>query len=148
METIAPASLATTTRTEAGDGFSRLTSEDFTKIILTELGKQDPLAPNDTNTLIQQLSGIRSIQSNMDLSEGLGRLVGQDEFAAAAGLIGKSVAGLDESSARVTGVVSSVSRTSEGAVMTLADGTRVAFADLDTIREAEAAGDAAEGETP
>jgi flagellar basal-body rod modification protein FlgD len=142
MDTIAPASLATTTRTQAGDGFSRLTSEDFTKIILTELGKQDPLEPNDTSQLIDQLAGIRSIQSNMDLSSDLSKLVGQNDFAAAAGLIGKQISGLSEDGQRVEGIASRVSRTADGAVLTLEDGTRVAFSDMDTVQMATTDDDA------
>ncbi len=33
------------------DRYSDMTSEDFSKIILTELSNQDPLAPNDTSAL-------------------------------------------------------------------------------------------------
>ena len=66
-----------------GTGFSGLASSDFTKLIFEELTNQDPLAPNDTNALIQQIANIRSIQSDMDLSDRLGSLVSQQEFTAA-----------------------------------------------------------------
>ena len=42
-------------------GFGALDSDEFTKLILTELGNQDPLEPNDTKALLEQLSIIRSI---------------------------------------------------------------------------------------
>src|SRR2546423_13913932 len=82
-------------------GFSALSAEDFSKIIFTELSKQDPLQPNDTNALLQQISSVRAIQSDMDLTSKLSALVNQNEFASAATLIGKTVSGVDESNDRV-----------------------------------------------
>jgi len=58
-----------------GSGFSSLTAEQFSKIIFTELSKQDPLQPNDTNALLQQISSVRAIQSDMDLTSKLDSLV-------------------------------------------------------------------------
>jgi flagellar basal-body rod modification protein FlgD len=110
-------------------------ADEFTKIILSELGQQDPLAPNDTNQLIQQISDIRGIQSDMDLSDRLKALVGQDEFASAAGLMGKSVSGISLENDRVQGRVVGVSRTSSGARLQLEDGTRLDFANVDELVE-------------
>ncbi len=123
------------------DGFSSLTSEDFAKIIFTELGKQDPLAPNDTNALIQQISGIRSIQSNVDLTDKLNDLVSQNEFAGAATLIGKTVSGLSLDLNRVSGAVKTVTRTTSGTLLTLNSGERMLIDYMDSVEQpAEAAG--------
>lgn len=121
------------TRTTAPNGFSALGSDQFMKIILTELSKQDPLKPNDSTALLQQLSTIRSIQSDVDLGDRLKELAGQNEMSAAAGLIGRVVAGITEDAERVNGSVASVSRTKSGAVLTLAGGQRVAMKDVDQI---------------
>lgn len=125
-------------QTTGSSAFSKLSSEDFTRIILQELSKQDPLQPSDTNALIQQLSGIRNIQSSMDLGDKLKSLVSQNEFASATGLIGTTISGISLESSRVHGVVASVSRTSEGAVLTLADSTRVRMSDVDQIEQTPA----------
>lgn len=117
----------------APSGFSALGSDQFMKIILTELSKQDPLKPNDSTALLQQLSAIRSIQSDVDLGDRLKLLAAQNEMSAAAGLIGKVVAGISEDSERVTDRVASVNRTKAGAVLTLAGGQRVAMKDVDQI---------------
>jgi len=116
-------------------GFSALSSEDFAKIIFTELSKQDPLSPNDTNALLEQISMIRSIESDMDLTNRLGSLVGQNEFSSAATLIGRRIEGLDEINMRVTGVVRSVARTAQGPVLTLNDGSRVPMSRIDGVHE-------------
>lgn len=125
--------------TSTTSAFSTLSAEDFTKIILQELSRQDPLQPSDTNSLIQQLSGIRSIQSDMDLSSRLNDLVRQSEFSNASTLIGKKVSGVSIESERVTGVVKAVSRTSQGTILTLRDDTLVPVANVDRIDTPEEA---------
>ncbi len=124
----------------SSSGFSSLSSGDFTKLIFEELTNQDPLAPSDTNTLIQQVANIRSIQSDMDLSNRLGSLVDQQEFTAASSAIGKLVSGLTDDNQRVTDVVRSVVRMSDGTVLALADGSFVSFDRVDLIREPDAGG--------
>lgn len=118
-----------------GQGVSGLTTEDFTKLILEELSNQDPLAPNDTNTLLQQMSTLRSIQSNMDLSNNLSDVTQQNEFIAAAAMIGKTANGLNVDFERVTGKVTSISRTQGGVVLNLENGERMPMAYLDGMNE-------------
>lgn len=122
-----------TASSKAGVGFSGLSSEDFTKIVLTELSKQDPLQPNDTNALLQQLSTIRSIQSDTDLTDSLKSLTKQNDFAAAATLIGKSVSGVTEQGSRVIGTVASVGRTKDTSLVRLASGEVLDFKNVDRI---------------
>jgi flagellar basal-body rod modification protein FlgD len=124
---------STGSSSKAGTGFSGLSSEDFTKIVLTELSKQDPLQPNDTNALLQQLSTIRSIQSDTDLSDSLKSLTRQNDFAAAATLIGKNVSGIDQYGARVVGTVESVGRTSTASLVKLKTGEVMDFTNVDRI---------------
>lgn len=115
------------------DRFSDLSSEEFLKIIFTELQKQDPLAPNDSSKLLEQLSSIRSIQSDIELSGQLKSIVTQNQLASAGGLIGKVISGLDENAVRVMGEVVSVSRTRDGPVLNLKTGERVAFDQVDRM---------------
>ena len=129
MSTISPIS----NTSQGANTLSSLSSGDFLQLILTEMTKQDPLQPNDTNALLQQLSAVRSIQSDMDLSTNLQALVSQNEFAAAATLVGKTISGLDENFNRVTGEVKSISRTMHGTILTLMGGQRVYIGDLDEI---------------
>lgn len=137
MATDAIGSSASSARV-TGTGFSNLSSADFTKLIFEELTNQDPLAPNDTNALIEQIANIRSIQSDVDLSDRLGSLVSQQEFTAASNTIGKLVSGITDDNFRVTDLVRSVVRTPEGTVLALADGNLVSFDRIDLIREPDA----------
>jgi flagellar basal-body rod modification protein FlgD len=117
------------------NAFSALNSEDFVRIMFTELSNQDPLKPNDSSALLQQMSSLRSIQSDIDLSTKLQTIVTQNQLAGAGGLIGKYVSGLAEDNTRVIGRVNSVSATSAGPVLNLDDGSRVLFSNVDQMLE-------------
>lgn len=119
------------------NAFSSLSSESFVKIIFSELGHQDPLAPSDSKALLEQLSSLRNIQSSMDMSTRLKSLVSQNELAAASGLIGKRVSGVTDEAARVSGEVKSVSRTGDGAVLVLKSGERIRMSNLDQVLGAQ-----------
>ena len=119
----------------AKTGFSAMTSEDFTKLIFMELSKQDPTQPSDTNQLLQQLSQIRSIQSDTDLSSRLSALVNQNEFSNASALIGRMISGVSEDNERVAGLVNAVTRTNQGTFVTLGTGVRVNISNVDEIQQ-------------
>ena len=121
------------------NAFSSLSSESFVKIIFSELGHQDPLQPSDSNALLQQLSNLRNIQSSTDLSNSMSSLVAQNEFAAAAGLIGQVVSGVSDELKRVTGEVTSVTHDAYGAVLKLKTGDRVHMVNMDQIGDGGAA---------
>ena len=118
------------------NAFSELNSEEFVKILFTELSKQDPLKPSDSSALLEQMSSLRSIQSSIDLSQKLDSLVSQNQLSTAGTLIGRRVTGLDQTSHRVDGIVASVSRTKDGPVLTLKSGERIAFDHIDTMVDA------------
>ena len=103
------------------------------KIIFSELGHQDPLQPNDSKALLEQLSSLRNIQSSMDLSTSMGSLVAQNQLAAASNLIGKNVSGVSDGNQRLSGIVKSVSRTSDGATLNLASGARIKMSNVDEV---------------
>ncbi len=119
------------------DGYSDLSSDEFIKIIFTELANQDPLQPNDSSALLEQLSSIRSIQSDIELGRKLETLVAQNQLASASNLIGKLVSGVDEEKARVSDFVVSISRTQEGAVLNLRGGQRLLMSNVDEIIDAD-----------
>jgi len=127
------ASPSAATGSARAKGFSSLTSEQFAKIIFSELSNQDPLQPNDTNALLQQVSTLRDIQANTDLTDQLGTLVKQDQFSAAATLLGRQVSGISIDNQRVAGTVKSISRTNEGPIITLDSGSRVNMSNLDIV---------------
>ena len=94
----------------ASSGFSGLDSEEFVKIIFTELQNQDPFSPNDSSALLEQLNSIRSIESDMALTTQLESIVFQNQLAGAGNLIGRYVQGMAPGGNRVDGQVISVIR--------------------------------------
>lgn len=119
--------------TKQPDAFSGLKTEEFIKIMFTELSNQDPFKPNDSAALLQQISSIRQIQSDIDMGSKLESLVSQNQLAGASGLIGKLISGVSQDNDRVVGLVVSVSRTDNGPVLNLDDGTRVPFSNVDEL---------------
>lgn len=115
------------------DKISAMSSGDFLRVMFAELTRQDPLQPNETKDLLQQVATIRSIESNIGLSDNLKQLVKQNEAASAGNLVGQTVKGLDQAGAPVTGVVRSVRITRDGSSLNLLDGRSIAVKDLQEI---------------
>ncbi len=129
--------LDSVTRSNVGSRFSDMSSEDFVRIIFAELANQDPLAPSDSNAMLQQLNSIRSIESDIQLIEQLKSLVTENQLAAGSNLIGKFVTGLTGTSDRVSGYVQSVSREGDSVVLQLDNGFFVPFESLATIHDTD-----------
>lgn len=128
------ASSTSPSASSAPNRLSDLSSEQFLKIIFTELQKQDPLSPNDSSKLLEQLSSIRNIQSDIEISNQLKSVVNQNQFSSAGTLIGQHISGLDDQARRVQGQVVSVSSTKSGPVLNLKAGQRVPFSSVDQIQ--------------
>lgn len=119
----------------AGSGtkaFEALSSQDFLQVIFTELQAQNPLEPNDTKDLLNQISTIRSIESDLQLADKLENMLRRSEITSASSLVGKFVTGLNDANTEVLGYVDSVSITREGIRMNLSDGSSI---DLSKVQE-------------
>jgi flagellar basal-body rod modification protein FlgD len=121
--------------TSGRNAFSELSTDQFFKIIFAELNNQDPLAPSDTKALLDQLGTLRSLQSDMDMSTSLESLISRDEFASAASLIGRTISGMSDDGRVVSGAVTSVRRTIDGAVLSLKDGSDVRMSQLREVKD-------------
>lgn len=112
-------------------GFGTLDSDQFTKLILTELGNQDPLEPNDTGALLEQLSTIRSIESDTKLNATLADMVERTDFMGAAGLIGQKITTAENPLTPLT--VKSVLQNDEGVSVNLEDGSYVPVSSISSV---------------
>ena len=86
----------------------QLTSNDFIKLMVTQLQHQDPTQPTSNDQLLSQMSQIAQLQSSTTLQSSLSAMVIQSQIGSAGNLIGKSVQGIDDTSANVKGLVTSV----------------------------------------
>lgn len=125
----------TALRSTTPNGFSALSSEDFMRIMFTQLANQDPFAPSDSSALLEQMNSIRSIEANIDLMQRLDALVFENKLSSAANLIGKEVEGLTAEGNRVTGTVASVLRQRDDIVIELDTGWMIPIDNVETIRE-------------
>jgi flagellar basal-body rod modification protein FlgD len=141
MPAITPTNNATTPPATAGvtparmpkSRFSSMSSEDFMKIIFTELQSQDPFKPNDSSAMLQQLNSIRSIESDVALTDNMKTIVFQNQLSSAGGLIGKRIAGLNADSQRVGGVVKSVARSDNEVALVLDTGWTIPMNNVEYI---------------
>jgi flagellar basal-body rod modification protein FlgD len=99
-----------------------LKTEDFIKMMITQLQNQDPMEPAKNQELLAQMSQIGQLQSATTLQESLQGMVAQNQIGSAAGLIGKSVDGLDPNDDPVSGVVTSVRVEKDGVSLELDSG--------------------------
>jgi flagellar basal-body rod modification protein FlgD len=90
------------------DRFQELDTQAFLKMMIAELQNQDPLNPMDNAKMLEQLSQIRAITSNDALTSSVNALKMGQSMATAAGLIGKTVIGLDVLGNETVGVVDKV----------------------------------------
>jgi flagellar basal-body rod modification protein FlgD len=116
-----------------------LKAEDFIKMMITQLQNQDPMEPAKNDQLLAQMSQIGQLQSATSLQDSLKGLVTQNQIGAAAGLIGKTVQGLDENDDPVTGTVTSVSVGKDSVDLELDNGTKLPLTRVTTIAPAAAA---------
>ena len=99
-----------------------LKTEDFIKMMITQLQNQDPLEPAKNQELLAQMSQIGQLQSATSLQESLKGMVLQNQIGSASALIGKTVQGLDSADDPVTGLVNSVKVGSDGVSLELDNG--------------------------
>jgi flagellar basal-body rod modification protein FlgD len=92
-------------RDNSGNGFAAMSSDEFIKVLITELSNQDPLKPTDSSALMEQMSSLRNIESQLSLQKSLESLVSQNAISSASGLLGKLVAGLNNDNRTVSGMV-------------------------------------------
>src|ERR1700745_3425274 len=85
-----------------------LQTEDFIKMMITQLQNQDPLEPAKNQELLAQMSQIGQLQSQTLFSDSLKGMVLQNSLGSAGNLIGKVVQGLDAKGDQVNGLVNSV----------------------------------------
>jgi flagellar basal-body rod modification protein FlgD len=89
-------------------GFAALTSQDFLKMLITELQNQDPTQPVSNTELLQQLSQMQALQSNVELNSTLTNFSTNQQISSGASFLGKVVSGNDSNQNPVNGVADRV----------------------------------------
>jgi len=91
------------------DAFQDVDVSDFIQLMVTELSNQDPMNPMDNSEMLQQLSQMRSIASNDQLTETLESMQLGQNMATGSSMLGQIIRGLDDNGSRTVGLVDRVS---------------------------------------
>ncbi len=78
----------------ANSAVTGLDSQDFFKLLITQLTNQDPFEPTGNDELLRQISSIREIELSTTLTDSLRSLTGQQRFTSVSTLIGQFVTGI------------------------------------------------------
>lgn len=89
-------------------GLNGVTSDVFMKLLIEQLKNQDPTEPVGNDQLLNQLSSMRALQANVELTDTLKTFGTNQQISAGASLIGKFVIGTDDNNANVYGVADHV----------------------------------------
>ncbi len=135
---------------EKKKGFEGLTADDFFKLLIAQLQSQDPTEPVSNDQLLNQLSTMRGLQSNIEMSTTLKDLASsikatQDTtktpFADSVGQklsVGNSFIGQHVTFADSTTGVVTAAHMKDGAVMLVANNREMALDKLVSVNSAQA----------
>lgn len=131
------------------NSMAALGSEDFFRLLITQLTNQDPLEPTGNEELLRQISSIREIELSTALTRSLEQLSGQQRISSASGLIGQFVTALGNDGASVVqGMVRGVRFDAAGqTLLQLADGTELPLERVQTIAPPLVVAEALRGQT-
>lgn len=110
-------------------GFAGLTSQDFIKLLITQLQNQDPSNPLDSDQLLNQISQMRNLQAGIELQDTLTNLTNSQQLTSSTAFIGKTITGTGTDQTTVTGTVSKV-QLREGAAYLTVGTKEVKLADV------------------
>ena len=118
-----------------GDALGTLGSQDFLRLLITQLQTQDPLEPVSNQELLNQISSIRDIEMSTTLTSSLRNMAGQQQFGAASSLIGQFVTGIPGADGVTPrGLVVGVRFVTDGqGILQLADGGELPMSRLSAI---------------
>jgi flagellar basal-body rod modification protein FlgD len=122
MNVSSVSSAFTTQRTAATETSSTATYDNFLKLLMTQMKNQDPTEPMKSTDYMAQLATFSQVEQTVKSNSKLDALLASSAWSQADSVIGRTVTTAD---GKVSGQVSSVTITSEGAVAKLTDGTHL-----------------------
>ncbi len=129
--------------TQKRSGFENMGSEDFLKLLITQLSNQDPFQPASNEEMMRQIATLRDIEMSTSITDAMRTLTGQQKFGSAGSMIGRYVKSAPQADGSVQeGVVTSIRLDPSGkAVLNLSSGGEIP---LDQVSQIETAQQAAE----
>jgi len=109
----------------------RVSSDDFLRLLVTQLQNQDPLEPMSNEDFLAQLAQFQALEEMMATSRNTASMLLGARLGLAGGLIGRTVTALTPSGLYITGVVERVS-VADGVPLLVIGGARV---DVEAVTE-------------
>jgi flagellar basal-body rod modification protein FlgD len=121
------ASPAPPSRADPSHGLPGLGSDDFLRLLITQLRNQDPLEPVGNEELLQQIASVREIELSTTLADSLRVLTGEQRFGSASALIGQFVTSVaDENGVAQSGLVEGIRFDDQGRpILRLSNGSEL-----------------------
>ncbi|MCA9114333.1 MAG: flagellar hook capping protein [Planctomycetaceae bacterium] len=116
-------------------GVAGMTSDDFLKLLITELQNQDPSEPMGNEQILSQLSMMRNLESDLELGDALKAITVNQQLTTAAAYIGRNVTGTDAGGNEISGHVQRAYMR-EGTAYLEVDGIQLNLSDVSSISEA------------
>jgi len=113
---------AATQRTNASSSPSTATYENFLKLLMAQMKNQDPTEPMKSTEYMAQLATFSQVEQTVKSNAKLDALLASSSLLQADSVIGRTVTSAD---GKVSGQVSSVMITSEGALAKLSNGSEI-----------------------
>ena len=134
-------------QTQSVNSYADLGSEDYFKLLVSQLSNQDPFEPTSSSELLQQISSIRDIEASTSLSSALEKLTSQQHYAAGSAMLGQYVSGpVGNDGTQISGVVVGVMFEPDGsAILLLDNGSELPLDSVSTVESAEQIGAALVG---
>lgn len=79
------------TSADAAGAVTQIGIQDFLKILVAQLGNQDPLKPMDNQEFVTQLAQFTSLQQTQEMNDKLSSLLQAEASMQSVGLLGKVV---------------------------------------------------------
>jgi flagellar basal-body rod modification protein FlgD len=105
-----------------------LSTDDFMKLFLAQMQNQDPTKPMDDSQMLSELSQMTEVST----LQGVQTALAGSQLAQSSALIGKSITGVDVNGTSVTGVVTSVTQSTDAGLV-LQVGTQYVKPDAVTV---------------
>ncbi len=118
-----------------GRSIGEISPEEFLQLLITQLQNQDPFEPVKNQELLQQMSAVRQLQSNIELQSTLEDITLQNQISSAGALIGKVVQGLNAGGDKIGGVVTSVAVEAGKVHLELDTGQRMPLSNVHKVSE-------------
>jgi flagellar basal-body rod modification protein FlgD len=123
-------SSASSASTDASNG---LGPDAFLQLLVAQMKYQDPSSPTDGTQYMTQLAQFTEVQNLQNISTTMTNALSWQQTVAGEGMLGHTVTGADTSGKSVSGLVSAVSPTSTGALLTLDDGSQLDVAGVTKV---------------